>query len=103
MLLCKIQGWKQFAPRDKLVEEKSVHYSIPEHTANFLAGIREGAALNADVEIGHRSTTLIHLANIVAKVGRGVEFDPKKETIVGNDEAAALVGRTYRKNYWASL
>ena len=103
MLLCKIQGWKLFAPRDKLVEEKPVHYSIPEHTANFLGAIREGTPLNADVEIGHRSTTLIHLANIVARVGRGVEFDPKKETVLGDDEANAFVGRTYREGYWASL
>jgi hypothetical protein len=50
---------------------------------------------------GHRSATLVHLANIAARVGRVVHFDPQTETIVGDTEAAPMVGRRYREGHWA--
>jgi hypothetical protein len=31
-----------------------------------------------------------------------LHFDPKAETIVGDDEAAALVARRYREAHWAA-
>ena len=38
---------------------------------------------------------------IGARVGRVLEFDPGAETIAGDDQAAALVGRRYREGHWA--
>ena len=56
----------------------------------------------ADIEVGHRSAVLAHLANILAHTGRSAfTFDPEAERIVGDDEANALVGRTYREGHWA--
>ncbi len=101
ILFGKRVGWKMFGPRDKLLKEGELFYSIPEHTANFLDGIRNGAKLNADLETGHRSTTLIHLANIVARVGRSVKFDPQSEQIVDDPEANQLARRSYREGHWA--
>ena len=54
-------------------------------------------ALPIYVEIGHRSATVCHLGNIVARIGRKIQWDPVKETIVGDDEAAAMLSRPYRK------
>ena len=51
---------------------------------------------------GHRSAALVHLANIGARVGRVLHFDPQTETIVGDDEAAALLARRYRDGHWAA-
>ncbi len=55
--------------------------------------------LGVDIEEGHLSSALCHLANISARVGRTIEFDAKKETIVGDSEAAALLTREYRAPY----
>jgi len=37
----------------------------------------------------------------VARVGHQVRFDPKAETIVGDDAANRFVRRNYRKDHWA--
>ena len=40
---------------------------------------------NADVEIGHKSATLVHLGNIAHQTSnQRLEFDPKSETFIGN-------------------
>lgn len=43
----------------------------------------------------------MHLANISARVGRVLHFDPKTETIHNDAEAAPLVRRKYRDGHWA--
>ena len=49
-----------------------------------------------DVEIGHRSATVCHLGNIAIRTGRKLTWDATKETIVGDNEAAAMLSRPYR-------
>jgi hypothetical protein len=51
--------------------------------------------------VGHRSAALVHLANIAARVGRVLHFDPQSETTVGDSEAARLLARNYREGHWA--
>jgi hypothetical protein len=50
-----------------------------------------------DVEIGHRSATVCHLGNIVARLGRSIRWDPVREQIVEDKEAQAMVDRPYRE------
>ena len=72
------------------------------HHQNFLDCIRgEQKQLNADVVAGHLSAGLVHLANISARVGRTLQFDPQAEQIVGDAEAAAMLRRKYREGHWA--
>ena len=56
---------------------------------------------NAEIAIGHASSSLCHLGNIVAKTGRSLKFDGKTETIAGDAEANRLLSREYRK-HWAT-
>ena len=70
------------------------------HHANFLECIRTGARPNADIEINHLSTALCHLGNIATRAGRVIHFDPAKEQITGDSEAAMLLTREYR-DHWA--
>ena len=51
----------------------------------------------ADVEIGHRSTIVPHLGNIAYRTGRKIRWDAEKEQIIGDEEAAELLGRKARK------
>jgi predicted dehydrogenase len=93
-------GWTLYGPKNTKIAERSGPADLAAHHDNFLACVRgESKSPNADVLAGHRSATLVHLANIGARVGRVLRFDPKSETIAGDDEAAALVGRRYREHW----
>ena len=71
------------------------------HARNFIDCIRSRQAPNAEIEIGHVSTTYAHLANIVARTGRQLKFEAKAETILGDAEANRYLKRQYRK-HWAT-
>ena len=55
--------------------------------------------LNAPIEEGAISTTLVHLANISYRVGRSLHFDAASYKVVGDAEANALFRREYRKPF----
>ncbi len=69
------------------------------HLQNFINAIQNGEKQNAPIEEGVKSTLLCHLGNISYRVGRAVKLDPKAHTIAGDEEAAGLWGRTYRKGW----
>ncbi len=69
------------------------------HMENWLDCIRTRATPAADVEIGHRSVSIAHLANITRQLGRKLAWDPRKERFVGDKEANRLVNRPRRKGY----
>ena len=72
------------------------------HGQEFLDAIKTGRRPNADIEIGHVSTVLVHLGNLAARLGRSLEFDPQKEQVIGDEEANALLSRKYREGgHWA--
>lgn len=86
---------------DEPLGESDVHlYKSANHHANFLDCIKSRKLPICDVEIGHRSATVCHLGNIVARLGRKIKWDPVKETVVDDDEAAAMLSRPYRQP-WA--
>ncbi len=95
-------GWTLYGPRNKKIAERTGSVDLAAHHGNFLDCVRgDSKTPNADVNAGHRSAALVHLANIAARVGRVVRFDPRTEAILGDDEAAALLGRRYRDGHWA--
>ena len=51
------------------------------------------------VEIGHRVSTVCHLANIAIKVGRKLKWDPEQERFIGDDTANAMLDRK-RRDPW---
>ncbi len=57
---------------------------------------RNAKALNAPVEVGHRSATVCHLANIAMKLGRKLKWDPDGEQFVDDDEANRMTWRPLR-------
>jgi predicted dehydrogenase len=72
------------------------------HVDNFVAAIRDGARPNAEIEEGHRTVALIHLANAAIRVGRSLDFDPHAEQVVDDAEASQLMSRVYRHDgHWA--
>jgi predicted dehydrogenase len=72
-------------------------YVSPEHHANWLDCIKTRKQPICDVEIGHRSATVCHLGNVAIRTGRKITWDPAKEQIVGDPDAAAMLSRPYRE------
>ena len=66
------------------------------HIRNFVECIKSRKTPNADVEEGHRSTTFSHLGNIALATRSRIEWDPKTETILGNEKASAMLHYEYR-------
>jgi predicted dehydrogenase len=58
---------------------------------------RNSRALNAPVEVGHRSSTVCHLANIAMELGRKLKWDPVKEQFIDDDEANRMTWRPMRE------
>jgi predicted dehydrogenase len=95
-------GWKLYGERNKLLAENAGPADLVAHHTNFLDCIRgDQKQLNADVMAGHLSAGLVHLANIGARVGRVLEFDPEKEQVTNDATANAMVRRKYRDGHWA--
>ena len=65
---------------------------------NFIAALRSGkqSDLNAPIEEGAISTTLVHLANISYRVGRTLYFDAGTYSCKGDEEATRMFRRDYR-------
>lgn len=71
-------------------------YETPGHHRNFLDCVKSRKPTVTPVEVAHHSTIPGHLSLISLMVNRSVKWDPAKETIIGDDEAAKLLGREYR-------
>ncbi|MGE3819921.1 MAG: Gfo/Idh/MocA family protein [Isosphaeraceae bacterium] len=91
--------WRAFSPDGKVVAQgtggNDQHDSA--HKRNFIDCVKSGSRPNCDIEIGHATSVLCHLGNVAWRVGRTLEFDPKTEAIVGDDQANSLCRRSYRK------
>ncbi len=67
----------------------------------FIAGVRSRriSDLGTDVEDGHLSSSLCHLANISYRLGRTIDFDPKTERCPNDGEADRMLSRPYRSPF----
>jgi len=104
-------GWKTFFGRkNEPGPSMSVNGSNPMdlsgsgdggHFGNFIKAVRarDGKLLNCDIEEGHRSTALCHLANISYRLRREVKFDGQKEIFTNDTEANGLLRKSYRKPF----
>lgn len=72
-----------------------------EHYQNFIDAIRanDASIVRGNVEEGHYSCSLIHLANASYRLGRSLSFDPATQQVVNDDEANRMLTREYRKPF----
>ena len=96
------KGWKLYGERNRLIDERQGEGDLVGHHQNFFDAVRGVVqTTHANIEAGVRAATVVHLANIAARVGRSLHFDGSKETIAGDAEAASLVRREYR-DHWGT-
>jgi predicted dehydrogenase len=69
-----------------------------DHFENFHQVVRSRrmSDLDTDIEEGHYSAALCHLANISYRLGRSLEFNPDTERFRNDRQADALLTRNYR-------
>ncbi len=67
------------------------------HARNFLDCVKSRERPTADVEIGHRSTTMSLLANISLATRSRLEWDAQREVITNPKEANRLLHYEYRE------
>jgi len=82
------------------IRPDEVHlYRSDDHVKNWLECIRSRKAAVADVEIGHRSSTVCHLGNIARWLGRRLRWDSQEEQFLDDPEANTHLDRPRRKAY----
>jgi len=71
------------------------------HFQNFIDCVRSRKRedLNAEIEEGHLSAALCHLANAAYRVQRTLRIDRQKEICINDDEANAILHGTYRNPF----
>ncbi len=81
-----------------------IHLAVSSnHYRNFLDSVKSRKDPVEPVEIGHRTASLCHLGNIAMLLHRKIKWDPKKEEITGDPEAAKMVARPQRAGWGYDL
>ncbi len=74
-------------------------YKSNEQHGNWLECIKSGKQPISPVEIGHRACTVCLISHIAMKLPRKLEWDPKQERFVKDDEANSMLRREQRAPY----
>src|SRR5215475_5763007 len=72
-----------------------------DHYANFVDCVRsrDASKIHSPIDEAHKSTTLVHLANVSYRLGRTLKFDPTTEKVIADEEANVMLRGTYRAPY----
>ena len=94
-------GWQAFDDDQKVIEQGYGRQGDKPHIENFLQCVRSGELPNADVEQGHQSVLLCHLANIAWRTGnRKLVFDAKSESFPDAPDANQFLKRPSYRAPW---
>ncbi len=87
------------AEEERKWSDQTALWQARDHLQNWLDCVRSRQKPVADVEIGHRSVTACHLANIARQTGRSLRWDPLAERFVDDPAADALLVRPRRAGF----
>lgn len=90
---------KDLPPAEEVEKWKRAQWQAKYHMQNWLDCMRSRQTPLADVEIGHRSISACHLANIARRLGRKLHWNPEAESFSGDAEANDFLSRPRRKGY----
>jgi predicted dehydrogenase len=100
-------GWRDgwtFYPtreRDKTIHEDAQLQEPDGHNlrllwADFLEAIEKKHLAVARIDLAHRASILPLLGMVSWRLGRSIQWDGEKETVLGDEKAIALLSREYR-------
>jgi hypothetical protein len=70
---------------------------LPDHIRNFINSVKSRDETISPVASGHRTASICHLGNIAMRLKRSIQWNPETESIIGDDEAIAMLSRTPRE------
>jgi len=82
-----------------LKDEDEKLYVSGEHNRNFIDCVKSRARTICPVEMAIRCDTICHMVNVAARTGRTIKWDPRAEQIIGDEEAAKMITRPYRRKW----
>jgi len=94
---CSNNAWKkEIRQREKKGDLEWTLYDSPGHYREFLDSIQSRKKTLTPVEVAHRSQTPGHLGYIASVLGRKIRWDPAKQEILDDPEAAKMLSKTMR-------
>jgi len=83
--------------KDSVIGPDEIHLPVSTHHGqNLLDAIKTRTQPVSHITDAVRSDTISHLGDIAIRTGRRIQYDPKAETIVGDDQAARMMDRPMR-------
>ena len=76
-------------------------YRSADHMGNFLECVRSRKECIAPAETAHRSITPGHLGYVSNALGRALRWDPKEESVSGDEEADKLLRQMSYREPWS--
>ena len=92
----KIECQPQAIKDSTISDSETRLYVSPNHYRNFVDCVKSRKEPIEPVEVGHHTAALCHLGNIAMLLKRKIKWDPAKEQIVGDAEAASMLTRPLR-------
>ncbi len=91
-------GWQVMGEDSEIIAEEFGYFPDEAHQKDFIQSIRTRKSPNANIEQGHHSANLIHLANLSYRSGKKqLYFNGEKVT--NSDEANRLDNLSYRPGF----
>ncbi|MEA3226122.1 MAG: Gfo/Idh/MocA family oxidoreductase [Planctomycetota bacterium] len=83
--------------KTSVIGPNEIHlYKSDDHHRNFLDCIKTHRDTAAPVEVGHRSVSICHLGNIAMILKRKLQWNPKDERFVNDEQANQMLTRSMR-------
>ncbi|KPL12258.1 MAG: hypothetical protein AMS26_18375 [Bacteroides sp. SM23_62] len=93
-------GWQVYDKDGKIVAQETGLFPLEIHLGNYVDCIRDRKQPNGNIVEGHKSATLIHLANLSYRAGnKQLDFSGEYEAILDDQKARELALGTYRKGF----
>jgi predicted dehydrogenase len=93
-------GWQVISSGGEVVAREYGFFPDIEHQKDFIDAVKTRKLPNGDIEQGHFTATLVHLANISYRLGnKQLDFDPVSEMFINSKEANDLCVINYRSGF----
>jgi len=93
-------GWQVFTKDGKVEAQEFGRFPLKAHLANFIDCVRSREQPNCSIIEGHKSSVLMHLANLSYRSGKKqLLFSPEYETILNDRNAQSLARGSYRNGF----
>jgi len=93
-------GWQVYDKERQVVAQESGLFPLKIHLGNYIDSIRTRDQPNGNIVEGHKSATLIHLANLSYRAGKKqLYFSGEHEIVINDQKARELAMGSYRKGF----